>query len=396
MDELQRLIAAELPSLTELRHDLHRHPELGYEETRTSSVVQRELAAAGIQFKAGLAGGTGVVAHIPGGPAGAKATALRADMDALPIFESSGLPYASTVPGKMHACGHDGHTTMLLGTARVLQRLSKEGKLPRPVTLVFQPAEEGGGGGRRMVEDGVLTGAVIGPPIEAIFGVHGWPEFPLGSVGTRVGPMMAASDRWEILVRGKGAHAAWPHRSADPVVCAAALVQALQTLVSRNVDPLDSAVVSVTVIEGGTAFNVIPDKVVLKGTLRTLSEATRQALDRRMGEVAAGIAAAHGCSAEYAFHRNYPVTINHPAAVAEFNRAAQAAFGTQRVQPVEAPVMGGEDFAFYGHHVPACFWVVGLIPPGKTEYPPLHAPDFDFNDAALPVGIEMFCRLALR
>lgn len=393
-DRLRALIAEELPRLVEIRRDLHRHPELGYEELRTSGVVQRELTEAGVSFKAGLAGGTGVAAHLPG--QAPRATALRADMDALPIIEQSGKPWASTIHGRMHACGHDGHTALLIGAARVLKRLSLERELPRPVTFVFQPAEEGGAGGRRMVEDGVLDGRVIGPPVEAIFGVHGWPELRQGEVGTREGALLAASDRWEVEVLGQGAHAAWPHRSADPVVCAAAIVTALQTIVSRNVDPLDSAVVSVTVLEAGSAFNVIPDRAIIKGTVRTLSEETRLRMRDRIGEVASGVAAAHGCRVEYDYRFNYPVTINAPEAVAEFRRTAEAALGPERTRRVEHPVMGGEDFAFYGQKVPACFWVLGLIPPGADEFPVLHAPNFDFNDDALATGVEMFCRLALR
>jgi amidohydrolase len=393
-DRLRTLIAEELPRVVEIRRDLHRHPEIMYEEVRTSGVVQRELTAAGIGFRAGLAGGTGVAAHLPG--RATTATALRADMDALPIVEQSGKAWASTIPGRMHACGHDGHTAMLIGAARVLKRLSAETELPRPVTFVFQPAEEGGAGGKRMVDEGVLTGELGGAPADIIFGVHGWPELRQGEVGTRVGPLLSASDRWEIVVHGRGAHAAWPHRSADPIVCAAATVQALQTLVSRNVDPLDSAVVSVTVLEAGSAFNVIPDRAVLKGTLRTLSEATRLSLRDRIGQVAAGVAAAHGCTAAYDFRFGYPVTSNDAGAVEVFTRAAEGAFGPARTRTVERPVMGGEDFAFYGQQVPACFWVLGLIPPGAETFPPLHAPDFDFNDDALATGVEMFCRLALR
>lgn len=393
-DRLRTLIAEELPSLVEIRHDLHRHPEIMYEEHRTSGVVQRELKTAGIEFRAGLAGGTGVAAHLPG--AGAHATALRADMDALPIEEQSGKPWASTIPGRMHACGHDGHTTMLIGAARVLKRLSAEQPLPRPVTFVFQPAEEGGAGGKRMVDEGVLTGAIVGSPVDIIFGVHGWPELRQGEVGTRVGPLLSASDRWEIVIQGRGAHAAWPHRSADPIVCAAAMVQSLQSLVSRNVDPLDSAVVSVTVMEAGSAFNVIPDKAVLKGTLRSLSETTRLQLRDRIGQVAAGIAAAHDCRAVYDFRFGYPVTINDAGAVGTFNRTAEQAFGAAQTKDIARPVMGGEDFAFYGQQVPACMWLLGLIPPGRADFPVLHAPDFDFNDDALATGIEMFCRLALR
>ncbi|NBP51744.1 MAG: amidohydrolase [Actinobacteria bacterium] len=263
------------------------------------------------------------------------------------------------------------------------------------MTLVFQPAEEGGGGGQRMVDEGALDGSRLGPPVGEVYALHGWPELPLGHVATRRGAMMAASDRFEIEVTGRGAHAAWPHRSADPIVCAAAIVTALQSVVARNVDPLDAAVVSVTVIEGGSAFNVIPDRATIKGTYRSLSEATRSLVERRLAEVSAGTAAAHGCTARCEPVRNYPVTINDPAAVERFERVARAALGEARVGTLAAPVMGGEDFAFYGPHAPSCYFALGLAP-GGGPYPPLHAPDFDFNDDAIATGVELMCMLAVR
>ena len=279
---IRELLRAELPRLVELRHDLHMHPEVGYEEVRTSGVVRRELDALQVHHVDGMAGGTGVLAHLPG--AAPLAVALRADMDALPILEAGSRPWASRTPGRMHACGHDGHTAILLGAAAVLSKLAARGTLPNPVTLVFQPAEEGGGGGQRMADEGALDGSRIGPRVAEIYALHGWPELPLGHVATRPGPIMAASDRFEIEITGTGAHAAWPHRSADPIVCAAATVTALQSIVARNVDPLDAAVVSVTVIESGSAFNVIPGRAVIKGTYRSLSEATRSLIERRLVE----------------------------------------------------------------------------------------------------------------
>ena len=390
---IKELVAAELPRLVGLRRDLHMHPEVGYEEVRTSGVVLRELAASGVQHVGGLAGGTGVIAHLPG--RGTRAIALRADMDALPILERGDRPWASRTPGRMHACGHDGHTAILLGAAAVLSKLSSRGTLPRPVTLVFQPAEEGGAGGRRMVEDGALDGSRIGPAVEEIYALHGWPELALGTVATRRGAVMAASDRFEIHVDGRGSHAAWPHRAADPVVCAAAIVTALQSIVARNVDPLDAAVVSVTVIESGSAFNVIPDRAVIKGTYRSLSEDTRRMIERRLREVAEGTASAHGCTARCEPLRGYPVTVNDDGAVARFDEVARRTLGAARVATLAAPVMGGEDFAFYGAQVPSCYWALGLAP-GGAPYPPLHAPDFDFNDDALGTGVELMCRLAVR
>ncbi|MFM8873421.1 MAG: M20 family metallopeptidase [Phycisphaerales bacterium] len=393
VERIRSLVAEELPRLVALRRDLHRHPEVGYEEVRTAGVIVRELAEAGVAHVGGLAGGTGVLAHVPG--PGDRAVALRADIDALPILESSGRPYASATPGRMHACGHDGHTAIMVGTARVLARLASHRPLPRPVTLVFQPAEEGGAGGRRMVEDGALDGSRLGCPVAEIHALHGWPELELGHVATRDGAMMAASDRFEIAIDGQGAHAAWPHRSADPIVCAAARCARRPTAAPSPWPPLEAAVVSVTVIEAGSAFNVIPNRAVLKGTLRSLSEETRCLIERRVERIAHGIAEAHGCRATCDLQRGYPVTVNHPAAVSRFRSVAREALGDARVHDMAAPVMGGEDFAFYGAHVPSCYWTLGLAP-GGAPYPPLHAPDFDFNDDAIATGVELMCCLAVR
>jgi hippurate hydrolase len=393
-ERLRELIRVELPDLIEIRHDLHAHPELGYEEHRTSGVVKRELERLGIDFADSLAGGTGVLGHLPG--AAEKAIGLRADMDALPIAEATGLPYASTVEGRMHACGHDGHTTILIGAARVLAALAGQSKLPRPVTFCFQPAEEGGAGGKRMVEDGCLTGKLIGPPVESMFGLHGWPQLQLGLVGTRPGPLLAAADMFEITVRGDGCHAAFPHVGRDPIVAASALVNALQTIASRNADPLDAVVVSVTQFHSGFAHNVIPDRAVIGGTVRTLNAETQQMAIRRMREIAEGVAAAHGCSAELDYQIGYPVTLNDEAAVASFNDVARCAIGDDHVIEVPQPFMGGEDFSFYCHEIPACFFILGLRPEGVDAMPDLHQPTFNFNDDAIATGVELFCRLALR
>lgn len=356
--------------------------------------MQRELEAAGIDFARNLAGGTGVLGHLPG--EAPRAIALRADMDALPITEQTGAPYASTSPGVMHACGHDGHTTMLIGAARVLARLAEESPLPRPVTFVFQPAEEGGAGGQKMVQDGCLDGSVIGPPVEMIFGLHGWTHLPLGVVSTRVGPMLAASDRFEIVVRGTGSHAAYPQISRDPIVAGAAIVQALQQIASRNVGPLDSVVVSVTQFHAGTTHNIIPAQASISGTLRTLLPETRSLASKRLIEITQHIARAHGCEADAIYIEGYPVTRNDAQAVAIFNTVARDMLGEANVPPLENPVMGGEDFSYYGEVVPACFFALGLIPKGKTVMPDLHQSNFDFNDDAVAIGVELFCRLALR
>jgi hippurate hydrolase len=392
---LREMIARELPDLIAIRRDLHAHPELGYEEKRTSEVVQRELQKDGIAYKAGLAGGTGVFAHLPAS-SHTGTVGLRADMDALPIAEETGAPYASTISGKMHACGHDGHTTILIGAARVLSKLARQSSLPRPVSFFFQPAEEGGAGAKRMIDDGCMNGRVLGPPVAEMFGLHGWPRLPLGVVATRSGPLLAASDRFDIVVKGVGAHAAWPHGSRDPIVAAAAIVGALQTIASRNVGPLDSVVVSITMLAAGTAYNVIPSTATISGTVRTLTPAVLEIAQRRLKEIAIGVAQAYGCEAAVDYRLGYPVTLNDPGAVETFNRTARQALGEDRVLNMPQPVMGGEDFSFYSQVVPSCFFVLGLIPPGKKSMPDLHQPDFNFNDDAIATGVEMFCRLALR
>lgn len=392
--ELGWLIDAELPSLRAIRHDLHANPELGYEEQRTSGVVQKELTRLGVKHVAGLAGGTGVVAHIPPtnpADAGRPAVALRADMDALPIMERTGLPYASTTPGKMHACGHDGHTTILLGAARTLMKMKER---PNPVTLLFQPAEEGGGGADRLCAEGALSGKVIGPKVGRVFGLHGWPDLPLGVVATRPGPLLASTDEICVVVRGTQSHAAYPHYSRDPVVAAAACIGALQTVVSRNTAPTESAVVSVCIVRGGTAGNVIPECVEFIGTIRSLNERVREMARRRVREVCEHTAAAHGCRAEVEINEGYPVTSNDAALTGEFMEIARRTLGEGRVGVTEHPTMGGEDFAYYGRHAPAVFFFLGLRPPGQERMPTLHQPEFDFNDEAIPTGVELFCRLA--
>jgi len=403
---LRDLIAAEVPDLIAIRRDLHAHPELGYSEQRTSGIVKRELEAAGIEHVGDLAGGTGVLAHLAGPPptpttapgnGTARAIGLRADMDALPITEATGLPYKSTNAGVMHACGHDGHTAILIGTARILARLAGvNGGLPRPVTFIFQPAEEGGAGGKRMVEDGCLDGSLLGPPIEHMFGLHGWTLLELGKVMTRPGPMLAASDVFEIEITGRGGHAAMPHMTADPIVAGSAVVSALQHIASRNADPLDSIVVSITQFHAGTTHNIIPERIHFAGTVRTLKAETQEMAINRVNEIALDIARAHQCEAEVSYHIGYPVTMNDPAMVELFNETARAALGRERVKHMDLPVMGGEDFSFYGQRVPSCFFALGLIPEGQDSMIPVHHPKFDFNDDAIATGVEMFCRLALR
>lgn len=391
---VSELIAQDLDYLIRFRHDLHAHPELKYEERRTSRRVREELAAAGIEFVGDLAGGTGVLAHVPGSGNG-DAIGLRADMDALPIVEENEIEYRSTTPGVMHACGHDGHTTICLGAARVLKRLSEEDGLPRSVKFVFQPAEEGGAGGRRMVEDGCLTDQVLGPRIGEMFGLHCWPVLPLGTVATRPGPLLAATDHFTVTMRGKMGHAASPHFSHDPIVAASELVMALQCIVSRNVDPLESMVISVTKFHGGSAYNVIPEEVEIAGTMRTLTDEMRRFGRTRFYETALNVAAIHRCVAEIEWEQGYPVTRNDAGAVEAFFKVARQAVGEERATLYPVPCMGGEDFSYYCNEVPSCFFLLGQQRRPDEPYPMVHTPRFNFNDDSIALGVEMFCRLAL-
>jgi amidohydrolase len=313
-------------------------------------------------------------------------------MDALPIVENTGREYASRTPGVMHACGHDGHTANLLGVARVLTKLEHR---PNPVTLLFQPAEEGGAGGRRMCEEGALDGSRIGPGVREIYGLHGWPQYPVGVVGSRPGPMLAATDAFDVTLKGTQAHAAYPQLGSDPVVAAAQIITALQTVCSRNVAPQDSIVVTVATIGGGTARNIIPGSIAFTGTMRTLKPETRVLGKARFYEIVQGVAKAMGCEAGIEWAEGYPVTFNDEGATRKFMRIAERTVGAARVQPVPHPSLGGEDFSFYGQRVPACFFILGVRPEGASTYPSLHQPEYDFNDDALEAGMEVMCRLAL-
>lgn len=396
MTTIRDRIARELPGLVEIRHDLHRHPELSYEERRTCDVVCAELERRGIAHRRGLARGTGVVAHIPSSDRGDRpAVALRADMDALPIEERTGKAYASRTPGVMHACGHDGHVTILLGAARVLAALEQR---PNPVTLVFQPAEEGGAGGEAMCDDGALLGedgGGVGTRVGRIFGLHGWPNMPLGTIGTRPGPLLASTDDFEVIVHGVEGHAAFPHLASDPVLASAHVVTALQSIAARSVSPTDAVVVTVASIHAGGANNVIPASVRLTGTVRTLREATRALARRRFHEIVERTCEAQGCRGEVNWHEGYPVTRNDEALAGHVLDVGRAALGEERVELVPDAFMGGEDFSYYGRHVPACFFLLGLRPAGAAEVAQLHQATFDFNDDAIGVGVEMMCRLAL-
>ena len=376
---------------TAIRHDLHQHPEVMYTEVRTCKKVCEELEAIGVDHVKGLAGGTGVVAYLPATEDGGRTIGLRADMDALPIEEATGVPYSSVNKGVMHACGHDGHTAVLLGAARVL----KASPLRRNnVIFVFQPAEEGGAGGRRMCEDGAIDGTRIGTKVDEMYGLHGWSELELGKLSTRNGPLLAATDEFDVTVRGAGGHAAYPHRGVDPVLVSAQIVSALQSVASRRVGPLDSVVVTVASIHAGHAHNVIPDEAQFRGTIRTLLPETRAQAQEEFRRITTGVASAMGASAEIAWHDGYPVTFNHDGPTERFRTIARAAIGEARVIDEPHPTMGGEDFSYYGAHAPACFYLLGLAPKGQ-RYPRVHTPRFDFNDDAIPLGIEMMVRLGL-
>ncbi|MCE9560225.1 MAG: amidohydrolase [Armatimonadetes bacterium] len=383
-----------LPELLDIRHDLHMHPQIRFEETYASELVQRVLTELGVEFRAGLARGTGVLGYLPAttDPATAPTIALRADMDALPIHEETGKPYASTIPGRMHACGHDGHTAIQLGVAKILAATAHR---PNNVLFLFQPAEEGGGGGDLLVQEGCLNGTLLGKPADMIFGLHGWTSVPLGRVETRVGPMMASTDEFYIEFVGQGGHAAAPETTRDPIVAIASLITSLQTIASRNTDPFDNIVVTVGQVHGGTANNIIPMSAQVHGTVRTLTEENRAMAEKRLHAIANGTAIAFDVEAKITWNPGYPVVVNHPEAVERFLKVAHETFGEERVSDDAVPTMGGEDFAYYGAECPACFYQLGLIPVGETEIPSVHTPLFDFNDDAIEVGVQMMVALAL-
>jgi hippurate hydrolase len=383
-------ILAYLPELQEIRRDLHAHPELCYEEQRTADVVAAKLTEWGIPIVRGL-GVTGVVGIVKNGTSG-RAIGLRADMDALPMQEINGFAHASRHPGKMHACGHDGHTAMLLGAA---QHLAQHRNFDGTVYLIFQPAEEGGGGARRLMDEGLFEQF----PMDAVYGMHNWPGIPEGHFGVVAGPMMASSNEFRVSVRGKGAHAAQPHRGIDPVMVAVQIAQAWQTIVSREKNPLESAVLSITQIHAGSATNVIPDEAELVGTVRTFSYEVLDLIQRRMEEIATGVAAAFNASVDFNFKRNYPPLINHPEQTAFAVEAMRAVVGADRVDTKVEPTMGAEDFAFMLQEKPGCYVFLGngdgAHRAGGHGLGPcqLHNTSYDFNDNLLPIGASYWVRL---
>jgi len=377
--------------LQHIRRDLHAHPELCYEEQRTSDVVAAKLTEWGIPVIRGL-GLTGVVGIIKNGSS-PRAIGLRADMDALPMQEVNTFPHASRHPGKMHACGHDGHTAMLLGAAK---HLAENRNFDGTVYVVFQPAEEGGAGARRMIEDGLFEQC----PMDAIYGMHNWPGIPSGHMSVVEGPMMASSNEFYLTIKGKGAHAAQPHKGIDPVMVAVQIAQSWQTIISRQKSPLDTAVLSITQIHAGSATNVIPDEAKMVGTVRTFTTPVLDMIEARMGEIAQHTAAAFGAEVEYKFRRNYPPLVNHAAETRFAVEVMKEVVGADKVDDNVEPTMGAEDFAFFLQAKPGCYIFIGN---GEGDHRDgghglgpcvLHNGSYDFNDNLLPVGASFWVRLA--
>ncbi|MDP1976121.1 M20 aminoacylase family protein [Undibacterium sp.] len=377
--------------IQQIRRDIHAHPELCFEEHRTSEVVAQKLEAWGIPIIRGLAG-TGIVGVLKNGTS-ERAIGLRADMDALPMQEINTFAHTSKHDGKMHACGHDGHTAMLLGAAHYL---SKYKEFDGTVYLIFQPAEEGGGGARRMIEEGMFEKY----PMDAVFGMHNWPGAAVGTFGVTPGPMMASSNEFEVIVRGKGAHAAQPHKGIDPIIVAIQMAQSWQTIVSRNASPLESAVLSVTQIHSGSATNVIPDEATLIGTVRAFSTEMIDLIEKRMRTIAEHTAAAFDAQVDFRFKRNYPPLINHAKETAFAAEVMRSVVGADNVDERVEPTMGAEDFSFMLQAKPGCYVFLGNGDGGHRDTGHglgpcnLHNPSYDFNDDLLPIGATYWVRLA--
>jgi amidohydrolase len=385
-------ILADVPAITAIRRDIHAHPELCFQEERTAEVVAQALQSWGIEVHRGL-GTTGVVGTIRHGSS-PRSIGLRADMDALPMTEHNRFPHASVHPGKMHACGHDGHTAMLLAAAK---HLSQHRNFDGTVHFVFQPAEEGGGGAREMIKDGLFEKF----PVQAMFGMHNWPGMKAGQFAVCDGPMMASSNEFHIKIIGKGSHAALPHNGIDPVPVACQMVQAFQTIITRNKRPIDAAVISVTMIHAGEATNVVPDHAVVQGTVRTFTIEMLDMIERRMQEIAQHTAAAFGATVEFQFKRNYPPTINHKAEVAVLREVMRDVVGEENTLVFE-PTMGAEDFSYFLQEVPGAYFMIGNgdgnhRTAGHGLGPcTLHNPNYDFNDELIGPGGSLWVRLVER
>jgi hippurate hydrolase len=380
------------PAIQAIRRDIHAHPELRFEEIRTAELVAETLTRWGVPIVRGL-GKTGVVGRIDGDLGPGKMIGLRADMDALPLQEKNAFAHASQHQGKMHACGHDGHTAMLLGAA---QYFSSHRDFAGSIIFIFQPAEEGGGGAREMIADGLFKQF----PCDAVFGLHNWPGLAEGSFGVTSGPMMASSNEFTITIRGKGGHAALPHNSADPVLAGAQVVTALQSIITRNKRPVDAAVLSVTQFHAGETSNVIPDSALIGGTVRTFTNEVLDLIERRLSEVAKHVAEGFDCQADVVFTRNYPPTINHEHETQFAIGVMQDLVGTDKVNTRIDPTMGAEDFAFMLQAKPGCYVFLGN---GDGDHRStghgmgpchLHNPSYDFNDALIPVGVNYWVALA--
>ena len=382
MPVVNNRISAMLNEVADWRQDMHANPELLYDVYRTAALVADRLRAFGCEEVMPGIGRTGVVGLIKGrGQGSGKVIGLRADMDALPIHETTGLPYASKVPGRMHACGHDGHTAMLLGAAKYL---CETRNFDGTAVVIFQPAEEGGAGARAMVGDGLMERWQI----DEVYGMHNLPGLPVGHFALRPGPLLAASDRFDIMIEGRGTHAAKPHLGNDPVHIGCQLQQALQSIVARNLNPLEQAVVSLTMFHAGDVSNVIPQTARLGGTVRTLKESVRGLVKRRLQEICDGMAAMHGAKVGLSYHEGYPVTVNHAAQTAFAAGVARQIAGDAQVDDDAPPTMGGEDFAFMLQARPGAFIFVGN---GDTAS--VHHPAYDFNDEAIPAGVSYWARL---
>ncbi len=382
-------IVTQAAGIAAIRRDIHAHPELCFQEVRTADVVAAKLTEWGIPIHRGM-GTTGVVGIVKAGTS-TRAIGLRADMDALPMQEFNTFAHTSKNAGKMHACGHDGHTAMLLAAA---QHFAKNRNFDGTVYLIFQPAEEGGGGAREMIKDGLFTQF----PMDAVFGMHNWPGTQIGKFAVSPGPVMASSNEFKITIHGKGGHAALPHSACDPIPVAAAMVQAFQTIISRNKKPIDAGVISVTMIHAGQATNVIPDSCELQGTVRTFTLEVLDMIEQRMKEVAEGISASYGTTCDFEFVRNYPPTINHPKE-AEFARSVMTKIvGADNVLAQEQ-VMGAEDFAYMLQAKPGCYVFIANGDGSHREMGHgggpcmLHNPSYDFNDDLIPLGATYWVRL---
>ena len=379
---VENWVSREIALLTEFRRDLHMNPELLYDVERTAANVAEALRAAGVDEVVEGIGRTGVVGVIRGqSNTSGRTIGLRADMDALPIDEATGKPWASLVPGKMHACGHDGHTTMLLGAAR---HLAESRAFDGTVLVIFQPAEEGGAGARAMIEDGLFRRW----PCDEVYGMHNRPNLPVGQFTIAPGPIMASVDEVRITVEGRGGHAAKPHTAIDPLPVTAALIQALQTVTSRSIDPMDSAVVSLTTVHAGNAFNVIPQSVALTGTVRVLREEVRNHIEAQLAQMVHHIAAGFGAEGRLEYIRHYPVTVNHDHETTLAAAAAQEVAGVENVHLDMAPMLGGEDFSFMLNEVPGAMINVGNGPSAD-----LHNPGYDFNDEVIAWGCSFWTTL---